>query len=751
VPQVDAVKWKRVRKMKLGQDVKAVDAQLGIEPKKKKQGSGFMLGGGKRQGKGEQQRLPRHVRKELERLGNEERPDDVDHDVEHRVSSEGDETARDVLMEEDGDEGGDADDDVFKGHLSLAISRIEIEGFSAAAGIYCEVTLALPGDSKFQGERLVASTVRRKSGRDGRFLWRSLTSTPAGTRLVEDGSVGIKLMESRMVGADRCMGDFSVKIKDVARHEDDEEGVERDENAGAWHKILGMEAHKVGDEEQREVIGSGMLEMTVRSPGSGRELMRSAKAMINHREFVAAIDSLREAIRRFVERSNGRAAAEAKALIEEVEMRRAMSQPCVLRRLAWLRSDVMGEKKEGKGSAARGGKAASSVAHFFRASSNRVLAYGKGAIGQRQEPVRKGPAMRDNDRGVTFSSVDMPGQDGVSYEEALRVLESEMGRRGGDGDWEQVMMRAIDSFPDQAKVTLRGVTSSMLRSLQQAFSREAAAGSESLDPLACEIVAHNKTREWHSSRFLGRTKLVDRLSFYACNNLSSPAHVEFVEGTVSGAGLTALLASVCHETGERVKHKLIYRSCGATAVSRDMESLMHSIALQLECEESLERSDDEIEASRPGLLQQPASYFAQRRRSSEVCIQTYTHTLSHSQSHSHSLSLSFSLFLSLSLSFSLFLSLSLSFSLFLPLSPSFALFLPLSLSFSLFLPLSPSFSLSLVADSSVVYREESYFGSIPCSSFCLPDRHPTFGLPNSSLESSKISVPRLCPTDHPLI
>ena len=614
--QVDAVKWKRVRKMKLGQESKAVDARLGIEPKKKTQRGGFMFGN--RQGKGEQQRLPRHVRKELERLGNEERADDSAHDVEQRVSSEGDETARDVLMEEDGEEGGDADDDVFKGHFSLAITRIEIEGFSAAAGIYCEVTLALPGDSKFEGERLVGSTVRRKSGRDGRFLWRSLTSTPAGTRLVEDGSFRVKLMESRMVGADRCIGDFSAKIKNVARHEDDEEGMERDGNAWLWHKILGTEAHKVGDEEEREVIGSGMLEMTVRSPGSGRELMRSAKAMINHREFVAAIDSLREAIRRFVERSNGKAAAEAKLLIEEVEMRKAMSQPSILRRLAWLRSDVMGEKKEGKGSAARGGNTASSVAHFFRASSNRVLTYGKGAIGQRQEPVQKGPTVQDNDEGVTFSSVDMPGQDGVSYEEALRVLESEMARCGGDGGWEKVMMRAIDSFPEQAKVTLRGVTSSMLRSLHQAFGRAAAAGSQSLDPLACEIVAHNKTREWHSSRFLGRAKLVDRLSFYACNNLSSPAHVEFVEGTVSGAGLTALLASVCHETGEKVKHKLIYRSCGATAVSCDMESLMHSIALQLECEDGLERGDDEIEASRPGLLEQPASYFVQRRRASEV-------------------------------------------------------------------------------------------------------------------------------------
>lgn len=411
----------------------------------------------------------------------------------------------------------------------------------------------------------------------------------------------------------RCLGEFCVVVSEIAHHED-----KAHEEAGFWNKVLAPLPQKAGGERQaggevheedRGVVGSALLEIFVRNPGSGRDLVQKARGLINQREFGRALECLRDAVRRFLERGNSKAAAEAKGLIEEVEMRRGMSQPSMLRRLAWLRTEVMDEKRSK--AAGGGGRAAAAVASFFRSSSAKEV----GQDGQ--EGTQPGV------QGKVLTAVDMPGQDGGAYEEALRVLEKEL-TMVEDGGWERAMMRAVEAFPSHAKVALRGMTAALLRSLEQSFEA-ASQGPQPPDPLMSEMALHEEVKAWHVARFIGRDTLVDKLTQYAFNNMSHPEPVQLVEGSATGVGVTALLASVCAATETHMQDRtpgtvLVYRACGASAASSDMEPLVHGIALQLECESGLERTDDEVEEwkTRARLKEQPSSYFAHRRRVSDV-------------------------------------------------------------------------------------------------------------------------------------
>lgn len=172
--QIDAVKWKRVSQARQTKaDMKSkVDAQLGLKAQQEGgRGQGLSLWGAGNKGK--EERLPRHVRKELKRIGHEE-----DGEAEREDErDEGDEAVGDeeilhgALAE--AEVAGGEEEDIFKGDMSLSITRIEVEGVSSASGMYCHVCFHLKDGGKC--DKMTGCTVRRKAGRDGRVLWQSLT------------------------------------------------------------------------------------------------------------------------------------------------------------------------------------------------------------------------------------------------------------------------------------------------------------------------------------------------------------------------------------------------------------------------------------------------------------------------------------------------------------------------------------------------------------------------------------------------
>lgn len=119
-----------------------------------------------------------------------------------------------------------------------------------------------------------------------------------------------------------------------------------------------------------------------------------------------------------------------------------------------------------------------------------------------------------------------------------------------------------------------------------------------MDPLKREMTAHRARKDELTNGFVGQNAIVELVTKYCFDNNSHAAPVFILEGQSHGIGLSSVMAAVSAGVekilGERSIGALFAtRFVGATVRSEDVNTLLHSIILQLECQLALDSTEGE--------------------------------------------------------------------------------------------------------------------------------------------------------------
>ncbi len=483
-----------------------------------------------------------------------------------------------------------------------------MQGLAGYSALYCDVMIL-----KRQGDEhpISGQTPRKKPGADGKFVWTRLSCAAATERHVQQGVLVVRVIESRMVGGDKLVGTCTVTLKECARHEDEELG-----DGGKWYKLLAAEesggARENGKRRAKaEMIGSCLLHVLIRSPQSGMEMMRQARRHINARQFDEAVPALHKSITQFRAKGNSMMLRLARDMIQEVERRRSLCDPCTLRRLSWLREQVWGTstisslagQQQSHAHAQEGlvpVTPAHTASHLLASPSDDVVVSSPLSRSS-LSPVkaeRLGPAVAKTPKspentgllaflgvastaasfaqcsGKSTAAIDISGDDEVMYEQALEKFSefsanaerlAAHSKRPATSLTEEVES-AIQALPEEVQGALHGVTAAMFSSLQPSLAA-AAQPAAAQDPLQTELLLQRAARTDHTARFVGREDLLQELAQYALDKPTQGAEVLLVEGAGCGVGVSALMAAFADAT-EKLMHermpggKLIYRAAG---------------------------------------------------------------------------------------------------------------------------------------------------------------------------------------------
>ena len=473
--------------------------------------------------------------------------------------------------------------------------------------------------------------------------WGSLTGLPVDGTMLDEGVVYVRLIEGSWVGEDKCLGTASILLCEMARHEDVEEDSLRH---GRSVELFGSNRQDVSQPGQEWLAGVGQasvrIVMVVRAADSAQGLLDQGRDAVNRREFVQGIRLFETAKERFLALHNTRMASQALDLIAEAERRRMLTVPIVTRRLALLQKHlalpVMPE--------------APRTSSLFLGENQSRDGGDDAAAGHAQLDSREGPQWPDNVCLVDFERSGMRGwsEGGTAGDEGSQswleeaadlIMDKRAFKRRMRGMARHLTLtdaeKALALLPPPLAAAMDQVTVDLIaavdahmgaRNVDDANANVLLNNSNAgEDPLLFELTCQDQLQKNHVSHFTdydGRVASVEDACQYVFDRPSHERPVYVVEGEAHGVGVSALMSKVT----ERLNHmmcdrklppRIITRFVGATEGSRRLETLLHSIILELRGLILLEGTlGDKFDSKSNSsglqrLLQQKSPWFAKLR------------------------------------------------------------------------------------------------------------------------------------------
>ena len=527
-------------------------------------------------------------------------------------------------------------------NMRLHIEKLQIHGLSAKAGtnLRLEVFVArTTGAEAFKaalGKKLVLT--------NGTIEWSHLTELAVTPELLDEGMLHLRLVEPRLLGEAQCVGTAAVVLCEVARHEDLEVNPAVHQ---AWTSLLGAGEFDTAD---GDIDGDGQeasmcVVMRVSASDSAVARMEKGRLAVNNRQFGTAVRLFQEASAKFLELRNTRMAAEALALIEESKRRQTQTQPQSMRRVELMRRYL----------------ALPSLPDHPPSSLSHVE-WGGGIDPQEEEAIMA--ALQNSACVVDFGG----GQDWLLEEVAdeLNGTKKHAVLRMPPGEVQalEAVSQTQAMLPSALATAMDTVTEALIRAIDaqpvSTATPDDSAGTNSSgrphdgggddgwpawlgpvaaegqvtgcfgeDPLRFELRCHAHQQQRHIVQDFSPEKDVDDVCRYLLEKPSLSRPVFVLEGVGHGVGVSAVMANVVKRlqaTSEerKLNLRIITRFIGATASSRHLTPLLHSIALELQGHIQLDaavRNGHGAHGQGGGLqrlLQQPSPWFARLRAKASV-------------------------------------------------------------------------------------------------------------------------------------
>ena len=202
----------------------------------------------------------------------------------------------------------------------------------------------------------------------------------------------------------------------------------------------------------------------------------------------------------------------------------------------------------------------------------------------------------DAEEGRVVTQNRVPGGSDQEVWEAIQVVRDHAVR----GGWARGKPRLsedellLSKMPPDVKAGLVQVTAGLKKCLDPFL----ASPVPFVDPLKREMAAHHARRDDLTRGFVGQNTIVELVTRYCFdgNNRASPVFI--LEGQDPGNGLSSVMAAASLGVEKILRERsvgalFVTRFIGATVRSENVNALLHSVILQLECQLALATPEGE--------------------------------------------------------------------------------------------------------------------------------------------------------------